>query len=131
MIYAKESYIETEHFELWIENGIINGIYKPDLKIVTIDIAKQMVSTRLRLSNEITRPIFVDLCNMVSVDKASRTYLAKGDAMKYLSATAILVDNPISKFAANIYIRIDKPSIPTKFFTDKTLALAWLEQYKT
>ena len=126
----KESYLESEYVELWIENGIIHGIYNPNLKIMTLEIAKQMVSDRLKLSNGITRPVFVDLSNMASVDKASRKYLAEGDAMKCVSATAILVKNQITKFAASIYIRIDKPAIPTRFFTDKKTALLWLEQYK-
>lgn len=126
----KESYLENECVELWIENGIIHEIFKPNLKILDIEKAKQIVTDRLKVSDGITRPLFVDLGNMVSVDKASRTYLAEGDAMKFLSATAILVDNPIAKFAANIYIRVDQPDIPTKFFTEKTLALTWLEQYK-
>jgi hypothetical protein len=130
MTIMKESYIETEYFELWIENGIIHGIYRPTLKVITLDIAKQMVTTRLKLSNGLTRPIFVDICNVVSIDKASRICLAEGDAMKCLSATAILVKNQITKLAASIYIRIDKPAIPTKFFTDKRAALLWLEQYK-
>ena len=126
----KESYLENEFIELWIENGIIHEIFKSNLEILNIEKAKQIVTDRLKVSNGITRPIFADISNMVSVDKASRKYLAEGDAMKYLSATAILVDNPITKFAAGIYIRIDKPSIPTKFFTDKALALTWLERYK-
>jgi hypothetical protein len=126
----KESYIESEYFELWIENGIIHGIYKPNLKIITIDIAKQMVSSRLKLSNGITRPIFVDLCRAVAIDKASRTYLAEGDAIKYLSATAIVVKDQVTKLGASIYIRIDRPKIPTKFFIDEKAALQWLEQYK-
>ena len=127
----RESYFENEYIELWIENGIIYENFKPNLETLTIEKAKQIVPDRLKVSNGITRPIFADLCNMVSVDKASRKYLAEGDAMKYLSATAILVDNPIAKFAANIYIRIDQPSIPTRFFTDKKAALLWLEQYKS
>ena len=126
----KESYLENEFIELWIEDGIIHAICNPKLKIVTLEIAKQMVGDRLKLSNGITRPVFVDPSNMISVDKATRKYLAEGDAMKCLSATAILVKNQITKFGASIYIRIDKPAIPTKFFTDKKAALLWLEQYK-
>jgi hypothetical protein len=127
----KKSYLENEYVELWIENGIIHEVFKPSLKILNIEIVKQIVADRLKVSGEITRPIFVDVGSAVSIDKAARRYLAKGDALKLLSATAILVDNYIAKLWANIYIRIDNPSIPTQFFHHKAMALTWLAQYKT
>lgn len=126
----RESYLENDFVEFWIEGGIIYNRYKPDVSIITIEIAKKIVEDRLKVSNGITRPGFIDLTNAISIDKQSRRYFSMGESMKYLSASAIVVNNEITKLGGNIYIRIDKPRIPTKLFTDKMLAVKWLEQFK-
>lgn len=127
---TKESFLENEYVEFWIEDGIIYNRYKPEVNKITIDIAKRIVEDRLKVSNGVTRPGFVDLTNAISIDKPARRYLSMGESMKYLSASAILVKNEITKLGGNIYIRIDKPRIPTKLFTSEEQAVAWLEQFK-
>ena len=126
----KHSYLNTEYVELWIENDIVYEIFKPSVKTLNLEMAKQIIQDRLKVSNSVTMPLYVDIGTMISTDKAARKCMAEGDAMKYLSATAILIDSQITKFAANVYIQFDKPSIPTKYFTNKERALQWLEQFK-
>lgn len=126
----KISYIENKYTEMWLENDIIYFVYKPDLKRINIDIAKKMVNERLKTFNNISRPVFIDTCNAKGIDEDAREYMAAGDAMKYLNATALLVHNRVSKLVANFYIALSWPKIPTKVFTDKKKALKWLEKYK-
>ena len=126
----KQSYLENEFVEFWIEDGIIYNRYKPDLKKLTLDVAERIVQDRLTVSNGVTMPVFIDLTNAISMDKVARKYLATGDAMRYLSASALLVRNEITKLGGNIYVRIGKPSIPTKLFTDQEKAIHWLQQFK-
>lgn len=127
---VKQAYLENDFVEFWIENGIIMNVYKPNLEKITIDVAKEIVRDRLQVSNGVTMPVMIDLTNAFTIDKASRRYFSMGDAMKYLSASAILVRNEITKLGGNIYIRIDKPKIPTKLFTEQDKAIEWLNQFK-
>jgi len=122
--------IENEYHTIWIENGIIHGSYNPNLKVIDITIAKKLVSDRLKLSNGITRPVLVDTSNAKTINKEAEEYMATGDAMKYLSAAAILVHSRVAKVMASIYISLSRPKIPTKVFIDKAKALVWLEQFK-
>lgn len=128
----KESVIDTEHCEMWLENGIIFQVYKPDL-VVTIDIAKAMVEDRIKISNGITRPMLADIKNLVSIDSESREYLASDRAIYLLSAGAILLGaslkDYIATLAAKIYLKIDRPPFPTKLFNDREKALKWLEAF--
>jgi hypothetical protein len=126
----KESYMEDDYAHYWLEKGIIHEIFKPGLEIITIEIAKQMVESRLKVTNGIYRPLFIDLNNAISIDKKSRQYWANGDATKYVTATGILLDNEIARFWVSTYIKIDKPIVPTRFFTEKENALKWLETFK-
>ncbi len=125
----RESYIENDFVELWIEDGIIHEVFKPSLIILDIENAKKIVADRLKVSNGIIRPIFVDLVNAVSIDKQTRRYFASRESVNLLSAGAVLVKNPITKLGGNLFFKIDRPPMPTKLFTNKVEALKWLRQY--
>jgi hypothetical protein len=125
----KEAYFENLYAEFWIENGIFFISYKQGL-VINIEIAKQNVADRLRISNGITRPMFTDGRNFVSIDLDSMEYLKSKDAMRYISAGAFLMDNYLHKLMGNLFLTIDKPPVPAKLFTDKEAALQWLEQFK-
>jgi len=126
----KDNHIKNKYHEIWLEDGIIHGVYSPDLKTIDINIAKQLVNDRLKISQEIVRPVLADTSNVKSVTREAEKYMATGIAMQYLNATAILVHSRVAKLISNIYIRLSHPSIPTKVFIDKGKALTWLKQFK-
>jgi hypothetical protein len=125
----KKNYFENEYTQMWIEDEILYLVYKPNL-ITTINVAKKIVEDRLKISNGLSRPIFLDARNLVSVDRASMKYYKTKESMQHASAGAFLINHPIARFIGNIFLNIDKPPIPAKIFTDKAKALQWLEYYK-
>lgn len=124
-----EELIETEYALHWIEEGILNAVYKPNL-VLTESIAKKLVEDRLKISKGITMPIFVDLREIISADTKARKYMAGEEAVRFISAGAFQVNGLISKLAGNIFIAVDKPLVPTKLFTDRDKAIGWLEKFK-
>lgn len=126
----KENYFENEYVEMWIEDGIVYEIFKADLS-VTLEVAKKIVADRLKTYGAITYPFFIDIRGLVYGDIAARRYFVGEESICYVSAGAILTNNFISRFAGNVFIKIDKPSIPTRLFTNKKKAILWLEQYKS
>lgn len=130
MLAQMESFhVETEHYIIWLENGITHLVYKPGF-VVTLDIAKQIVKKRIEVSGGITRPAFIDITRMVAVNKEARKYLAREEAARHISAGAIYLDNYVHYLAGRVFLNIDKPNIPSKLFTCKEKALRWLEPYK-
>lgn len=125
----RERYTKTESFEIWYEDGIVYQVFGPGT-VLNIDLARQVVSERLKVSNGVSSPIFIDLTNVFYTDTKARKYMATKEAVQYIIAGAFLLDNEIMKLAGNIFIQIDKPLIPTKLFTDKDKALLWLQDYK-
>jgi hypothetical protein len=125
----KEGYLEDEYSEMWIENGIGFQVYKPNLEI-TIDVARKMVEKRISSFNGISRPVLVDIRNLVSVDSESRRYFATREAGQLIRAGAIYMNSRITMWFGNIFLNIDRPITPARLFTDKDKALAWLEQFK-
>ena len=119
--------LTTPYAEYKIENGILIVTYANNL-VISLEIAKQLAADRIRFSNSITTPILIDIRGLASVDTISRKFLA--DSSQYVSAGALLVESLISKLAGNIFITVDKPSVPTRLFTDREKALRWLAKFK-
>ena len=124
----KENYFEIEFAEFWIENGIMFYIYKRGVK-VNRQVAELVVSDRIKLQNGVSYPVFCDMTGIKDSDKPGRDYLAKeGSAL--VTAVAALIDSPVTKIMLNFYLNINRPITPTRMFTVKSEALAFLESYK-
>jgi hypothetical protein len=59
-------------------------------------------------------------------DVDSRTLSASEKGSIYKIADAFVLSGSAQKFLMNIYIRLQKPAVPTSFFTDRQAALNWL-----
>jgi hypothetical protein len=124
-----EIYVNNPYAEIWFEDGIIHTVFKPNT-VITVAVAEQVINDRITVSNGKISPIFIDVRNMVSTENAARAYMASQPAQQFLNAGALLINNQIHQLLTNLWLRIDKPIIPTKSFTDKEKALEWLETFK-
>lgn len=125
----KEGYIESAFYEIWCEDGVVFSVYKKDT-ILSLEVSKLSVRDRLKVSNNRPMPFCCDLRNVVTTDTKARKYMASKEAVEYLTAGAFLIDNEIMRLEGNIFIKIDKPLVPAKLFTDKEKALTWLQPFK-
>lgn len=71
-------------------------------------------------------PFLTDISQIIQITKEVRDFLADNDFAYYISKNAILINSGISKILGNIFLRFSKPNFPTKLFTDKQKAMAWL-----
>jgi hypothetical protein len=117
-----------KYVNLEMHGDILIGTYKKGLKI-TLPIAKEIVSVRLVFTNNTDLPALILNQGVVSMDKDARDFLSSKEGVKGLKAGAIVLDSPFSSFLGNFFIRISKPKIPAKIFTNKEDALIWLEQF--
>lgn len=126
----KNAYLENEFCEYWIDEfGVVHEIFKPTFVSLDLKVAKIIVADRLKVSAGIARPLYVELGKATKMDRAANRYLSTGPAMECLTATGILVRDQIEKLGANLYTGFFKPTVPTKFFTDKEKAMSWLRNY--
>jgi hypothetical protein len=123
--------LKTTRVDFEIRNGILYVTYKPHVNI-DLEASKEIVKTRLEYTNGVSYPILVIDAGVISMDKAARDYSSdKSGGLKGVLAGALLLNSVYSEFLGNFFLRITKPAIPTKIFTDKEKALEWLEQFKT
>lgn len=126
----KLNYYENDFCEYWIDEfGVVHEIFKSTFSLLDLEVAKIITTDRLKVSNGVARPLYVELGKATKIDRAANRYLSTGPAMECLTATGILVRDQIEKLGANIYTGFFKPSVPTRFFTDKDKALDWLRHY--
>lgn len=125
----KEKYFKNQYFEIWLDNGIVNVVYEPKLRI-TLEVAKQITEQRLKVL-DVPRPVLIDVRHGTSIDKAARDFWGKEDSsLRHVTAGAILVKNQMQKLVAMAFIALNKEPVPTKIFVSEKKALEWLEHYK-
>ena len=121
--------LETKYANYRIIDGIMHIVYPSDL-VIYIEVAKDIVKNRLLFSNGTAMPLFFDIRGIAFIDGASRKYFTTPEALHNVPAGAFLINSLVSRLAGNIFIRIDKPIVPTKLFTDEKKALKWLKKFK-
>ncbi|WP_276368957.1 hypothetical protein [Chryseolinea sp. H1M3-3] len=117
---------ENEYAKFWLEAGIVYFVYKPNTSL-DLHAAKQIVADRIKFQKQVDYPVYCDIREMKKADKEARDFLAK-EGSSYTKGVAIIVDSPMTKIIGNFYLGLNKPTTPTKMFTDKREALEYLNQ---
>ena len=117
--------VSNEHCILWIEEGVLFGIYKE--KPIDVDGAKSVVTLRKSVQNGDSHPAVIDIRNMTKVTKEARAYLASQEACDGIMKVAIIIDSNFSMVLGNIYLKINRPPVPSKLFTSLHEAKAWIK----
>lgn len=126
MIAAHDFY-ENEYAQFWIADGILIFKYKPNI-ILGLEVAKIVVADRIRFQNEKSFPVLCDVRGVVETDKSGRDYLARSGSV-LTKAVGLIVNPKVSLTISNFYLRISKPTVPTRLFIDQDEALVYLKQF--
>ncbi len=121
------NYKEYKYVSFWKEaDDIIAFNYSHDLNM-NIEVAKDIVSSRLEYSD--AKPMYsvIDLSNLKSVTKEAREYMSQPEnGLKGILAGAFISNKPLTTVVINFFLVINKPAVPAKFFTNKEDALNWI-----
>jgi len=95
----------------------------------TLDDAKAQIAVHRQDLGGERRPLLVDIRTVRSVSREARVYYAGYAAAELYSATAFLVESPLSRALGNFFIGLNRPMFPTRLFTSEQEAITWLSQY--
>src|SRR6266542_1295724 len=112
---------ETAYMKIWKQDGILFCSYADKL-CIDLAIAEQCVKSRIDFSEGTSYPVLLRLHGINSVTKEARDYLGK-EGSHLIKAGAFIIASPLSKILGNIFLKLNKPTVPTKLFTDETLAI--------
>lgn len=123
--------ITNEFITYSIADGVLFATFH---KAVVIDLgaAHKILSSRLEMTGEKEYPALVDSSGVKSFTKEARDYLSSDAGRIGVKATAIIAAGYMGSTIANFFLKvtIGKPIVPTKLFSDRKKALAWLEKFR-
>ncbi len=117
--------LSTPHLNMWIQDGILFCVYA-DETTLDLKLAKHVVELRLQCCEGLSYPIVVDVRGIKSIDQAARQFLA-GEGLIGVTAGAMIVGSPLTRFLGNIFMLINKPTVPTQLFGNEREACEWLK----
>jgi hypothetical protein len=109
---------------------IVFGSYAPHLTI-DLEIAREMIENRLSFSEG--QPVYtlIDFTNVKSVTKEARDYMNSAEGgLKGILGGAFLSNNVMATLFINLFLKISKPTVPAKFFTNRDEAVKWLRRVR-
>jgi hypothetical protein len=102
--------------------------YKAGPKI-DLSAAKIILNERLEFTNYKSVPVLVIDSGLVSMDKQARDFLSSDEAIKGIRASAIISSSVVNSMLVNFILKISRPNLPVKVFTDLTAAENWLNSF--
>lgn len=99
-----------------------------DSIFLDIATAKSVVKQRLDLQAGKTYPYVMHLNNLKVESKEVRMYMAT-EGTKGLSCGAFVVKNNRERILLNFFLMVDKPALPSRFFTNEADAIEWAKKY--
>lgn len=122
-----DDYFENEFALFWISGNILFFEYKPGV-VINLVAAQRIVTDRMQMQKEKAYPVLCDVRGIADSDKAARDYLAQHGSV-LTKAVSILVYQTVSIVMMSFYLKICKPQVPTKVFSDRAKALEFLHAF--
>lgn len=123
----KKLLLENDLIIFEISDGIMIGTFKTEL--VDLSIAKKITDYRLDLQKEVSYPLISNITHVKNSTKEARDFLASEEGCKGVVAAAILIDSVVGSMIGNFFVRISKPLVPTRLFTNEDEAKKWHSRY--
>ena len=126
-----EAFFNTDFVNLSIEEGILLVVYKKGP--ITFEIAKELVEVRLDFCKGKSYPFLVcdEGIGINGIDREAREFLGSGKPTEGIIATAFHTNSTFNKYIINFFLKISNKTthFPTKIFSNKKLAINWLENF--
>jgi hypothetical protein len=110
----------------WVdEEGLLRGEAAPSAE-QDLAQAREQAAAQRAFGVSLPRPFLMDIRGARALTREARAFYASQEAAELFSATALLVDSPLSRAIGNFFLGLNRPMMPTRLFTTEAEALAWL-----
>ena len=93
----------------------------------TLDDATENLAAAVSETGGKRRPLLIDIRTAKPLDADARHHYSGQTLVDRFSALALLVEaSPFGRMMGNVYLRVARPGIPTRLFSDETQATQWL-----
>jgi hypothetical protein len=120
--------LETDTVLFEIFNGVLIVTYRENIKI-TLKQAKEVVALRLQFIDHISKPTLVVNAGTLNADKKARDYFSSEEGIAGIKCAALLVNSNFASLMLSFFLKITRPKLLVKIFTNKEDALTWLANH--
>ncbi len=108
------------------ENGILENITKKG-EVIEVEDIKLLIRTNIALAKKKPYGALIDQEELSVYSKDTLEYSTRKDFSPMIVARALLVKNLSKRIVGNFCIKIIRPFVKTRLFTEKEKAMTWLE----
>lgn len=96
----------------------------------SLDDARENLAAMNEVRQGIRRPALVDISVAAPLTPEVRHFYTGKELDEAFVAQALVIEaTPFGRTMGDIYLRVARPAIPTRLFTDEREALAWLRTF--
>lgn len=93
----------------------------------TLEDARENITATIEVCGGRRLPLLVDITRCLPLEAEVRHFYSGEVLVQSFCALALLIESsPLGKMMGNVYLRIARPGIPTRLFTDSASAHVWL-----
>jgi hypothetical protein len=124
----RETLLFNDFVKIESENDLV--IMELTHHLNDIHLVKKILKLRLEVTREEPYLFVINAKKVKSFSKEARDFLASEPAAERVLAAAIIIDSMVTATLANFFLRVSKPMVTTKLFTDEEDAIKWLKTIK-
>lgn len=129
MVETQTTKIKTDKFEISVvEKGIIENHILPHALIDVADI-HEMKKYNVMLADNTPYTMLITSSHLSDTTNEARELTARKDFSPLVRARALLTKSTGHKIVANFYLKVNRPFVRTKLFSDKEKAIQWLRTF--
>ncbi|MBK6521686.1 MAG: hypothetical protein KBG47_10780 [Bacteroidia bacterium] len=121
--------IDLSHSELFLRDDGIVQVNTTDHDYGMKEL-KEINIAQGQLNNGKRRLLLVIVSEFANIEKEGREYMATDESTQFSIVEAYVISSLAHKILGNFYMRMNKPSVPTRFFTEIKVAEEWLNTYR-
>lgn len=120
---------QTEIAYLLRRGDVVTAEVKENVDI-SVEKMNELLQEAVRIAGFKKYFVIVDARAGFRSEADVRDYYADNDYLKYRYADAFIVKSLAVRLMVNFYISFNKPSVPTKTFTDPEQAIRWINELR-
>jgi hypothetical protein len=117
--------LTNENVLIELLDDIVIMTWKTDL--TNLEFVKKMVDLRLEITPEKDYLFVINSKKVKNFSKEVRDFLAGKKAAERVIAAAIVIDSMVTATLANFFLRVSKPEVITRLFSNEEDAISWLK----
>lgn len=122
--------IKTKGAELVFRDDLILQINYEEI-FLTLEDSKQIFKFTREHCPWVKSPVYLTGGGFTNQDSDSRKFHGSDEVTKHCSAIAFLSNSLAQRIMANFFMKVIRPKVPTKAFTNEDDAIDWLKNFET